>query len=162
METLGVLLHLFISKVTEFMALVAFVWVNTVGAIALPVSPTPPPPRVYRSVERVCTDPERGWELYRLDGKLFINEYGGFLQPLDEVFGTEEFEDQAGTDWATWPGCHVVFLYYNSHNGTVRRVALFYDASFPVKTVYERPLMGAQKVRVTQGVNSYLVLKVIR
>jgi hypothetical protein len=153
-----------ISKITEFFALIAFVWTNTIGASAMPTPMSPPPPAPM--VAQICADSERDQDLYRVDGRLFItksiNGVGGFLDPLNEVVGTQEFEDYNGVDWSIWPGCHVVFLYYNSHNGTVRRVALFYDASFPVKTVYERPLMGAQKVRVTQGVNSYLVLKVIR
>lgn len=164
METIGVLISLAISKVTEFTALVAFVWMMATGVDNLPtVAPAPMPPAAAaimgQSMRQVC-DSGNGCRLYRRisDNRLFISD-NGLLGPVDEIRGTAELADEMGIDWVIVPNCHLIIAYYDSQSGAIRKAALFYDDSFPAKTVYAPPLMGTKKVRVTQGVNNYLVLE---
>jgi len=86
-----------------------------------------------------------------VDGLDFVLERAGFVHRYKSLEGEKLFDADAGIDWAVVGECNAVVLYNTLRSGEVQAYILFAPEGFPLEKVYEKPWMGARKLKVTAG-----------
>lgn len=110
---------------------------------------------VKARTEKVCEDGKGSATLYRTTNNVVTRVAAGFVEVFETLDGTKEYNDERGIDWALMEGCRVAFMYYNSP--ATKRVVLFAPEGFDLRSLYDKPYMGAKKIKVIQTAGSLLI-----